>query len=133
MSLFWRWSLLASLFLFCSVLPAFAGISRNLSAADAFEMIRDRGDAVFILDVRTPGEYREVRLSGARLIPINQIPERFAEVPKEKAILVYCTIGSRSSKVVGFLARNGYSEVYNLYGGIYVWGKQGYPVLTGLP
>jgi len=127
-----RWSLLASLFVVLSVGSALAGIAKNLSPKEAYQLLAERPDVV-LLDVRTPGEYREVRLEGAKLIPIDQLLRRMQEVPKNRPILVYCAVGSRSSQVVGYMARNGFPEVYNLYGGIYAWGKKGLPVLTGLP
>ena len=96
-------------------------------------MLQERGDDIFLLDVRTPGEFREIRLVGGKLIPIDQLLKRISEVPQDKPVLVYCAVGSRSSQVVGYLARTGFPEVYNLYGGIYAWNKQGFPVLTGLP
>lgn len=111
----------------------FAGIARNVSPSEAYQMLQSRGDQLYLLDVRTPGEFREVRLEGAKLIPIDQLMKRMQEVPKDRPILVYCAVGSRSSQVVGYMARIGYPEVYNLYGGIYAWGKKGYPVLSGLP
>jgi len=127
-----RWGLLASLFIALASGSALAGIAKNLSPTEAYQMLHERQE-VFLLDVRTPGEFREVRLDGARLIPIDQLQRRMQEVPKDRPVLVYCAVGSRSSQVVGYMARIGFPEVYNLYGGIYAWSKKGYPVLTGLP
>lgn len=110
-----------------------AGTARNISADDAYKLLQEKGESLFLLDVRTPGEFRELRLDGAKLIPIGQLLKRVNEIPKDKALLVYCAVGSRSSQVVGYLARVGYPEVYNLYGGIYAWKRKGYPIITGLP
>ena len=128
-----RWSLLASLFIFLLGTLSHAGIARNLSPEEARQLLQSRGQEVFLLDVRTAGEYREIRLAGARLIPIDQLLKRIKEVPKDRPVLVYCAVGSRSSQVVGYMARVGFPEVYNLYGGIYAWSKKGYPVLSGFP
>lgn len=130
---FFRWGLLASLFIFLATGSSQAGIAKNLSPTEAFQLLQGRGQELYLLDVRTPGEYREVRLADAKLIPISQLLKRLQEVPKNRPILVYCAVGSRSSQVVGYMARVGFSEVYNLYGGIYAWSKKGYPVLSGLP
>ena len=127
-----RWSLLASLFVIVSAGSPLAGVAKNLSPTEAYQLLSERQD-VFLLDVRTAGEFREVRLDGAKLIPIDQLLRRMQEVPRDRPILVYCAVGSRSSQVVGYMARTGFAEVYNLYGGIYAWGKNGLPVLTGLP
>ncbi len=130
---FFRWSLLASLFIVMFAGSTMAGIAKNLSPDEAYQLVQGKGQELFLLDVRTPGEYREARLSNAKLIPISQLLKRLQEVPKNRPILVYCAVGSRSSQVVGYMARVGFTEVYNLYGGIYAWNKKGYPVLTGLP
>jgi len=130
---FFVWSLAVSIFFILWASSVSAGVARNVSSDEAYQMLQQRPGEFFLLDVRTPGEYQEVRLAGAKLIPIDQLLKRLHEVPKNKPLLVYCAVGSRSSQVVNYLARIGYTEVYNLYGGIYAWGKKGYPVLTGLP
>ena len=123
-----------SLVLLLMLLPvhANAAVSRNLSPQEASAMVAQRSD-LFLLDVRTFGEYQQARLDGARLIPIDQFVKRLAEVPKDRPVLVYCAVGSRSAQVVNYLARQGYPEIYNLYGGIYAWAQKGLPVLQGGP
>lgn len=111
-------------------LYANAAVARNLSPREASAMVEERAD-LFLLDVRTPGEFQQTRLEGARLIPIDQFLKRLAEVPRDRPVLVYCAVGSRSAQVVNYLARQGYPEIYNLYGGIYSWAQQGLPVLKG--
>ena len=115
-------------------LPAFvfAAVAKNVTPESAYSLLKQRGE-MFLLDVRTPGEYQQARLEGARLIPIDQLIKRIGELPKDRPILVYCAVGSRSAQVVNYLARNGYPELYNLYGGIYSWAQKGYPVLKGRP
>ena len=123
-----------SLVLLLILLPVYANaaVARNLSSQEAYAMVDQRGD-LFLLDVRTPGEYQQARLDGARLIPIDQFVKRLAEVPKDRPVLVYCAVGSRSAQVVNYLARQGYPEIYNLSGGIYAWAQKGLPVLQGGP
>jgi len=109
-----------------------AAVARNLNPREAFTMLGQRVD-LYLLDVRTAGEYQQARLEGARLIPIDQLARRIAELPKDRPILVYCAVGSRSAQAVNYLARQGYPEIYNLSGGIYAWAQNGYPVLQGRP
>jgi len=106
---------------------AAAAVSRNVVPRDAFALVTQR-QQVYLLDVRTPQEYREAHLEGAHLIPVDQVVRRLAEIPRDRPILVYCAVGSRSAQVYSYLARRGYPEVYNLDGGIYAWAAQGYPV-----
>lgn len=116
------------------VLPAYTGaaVARNVEPQEALDLIGQRSD-LYLLDVRTLGEYQQFRLAGARLIPIDQLAARLAEVPKNRPVLVYCAVGSRSAQVVNYLARQGYPEIYNLYGGIYAWAQKGLPILQGGP
>jgi rhodanese-related sulfurtransferase len=105
----------------------FAAIASNVGPEDAATMIKQRPE-VYLLDVRTPQEYRQAHLADAQLIPIDQIERRLAEIPKGRPILVYCAVGSRSAQVFSYLARRGYPELYNLDGGIVAWMQRGYPV-----
>ena len=82
----------------------------------------------YLLDVRTPQEYRQARLKGSVLIPINEIERRFNEVPKNRPIMVLCAVGSRSNLVAGFLANKGYGEVYNMTDGLVGWYRNGFPL-----
>jgi len=109
---------------------AVAAVARNIDSPGAFALLKQRQD-VYLLDVRTPQEYQQGHLAGAHLIPIDQVMQRLGELPRNRAILVYCAVGSRSAQVFNFLARRGYPEVYNLDGGITAWAQRGYPVLQG--
>ncbi len=121
------------LVLFVLALPLLSeAVSRNLAPREAAAMLGQNKD-MFLLDVRTFEEYRQLRLDGARLVPIDQLTRRMAEIPRSRPILVYCAVGSRSSQVAGYLVRQGYDEVYNLSGGIYTWAQQGLPILQGGP
>jgi len=128
------WLSVLAIFVLLTVFPGSpsAATAHDIDAAGARRLIAERAD-LFILDVRTPGEFAEVRLEGAVLIPIDQVVKRISEIPRDRPILVYCAVGSRSSQVAGYLARLGYPEVYNLYGGIWGWQLRGYPVLKGSP
>ena len=106
---------------------AVAAIARNLAPREAMALLSQRAQ-VFLLDVRTPAEYREAHLDGARLIPVDQLSGRLAEIPRDRPVLVYCAVGSRSAQAFNLLARRGYPEVYNLDGGIYAWAAQGLPI-----
>lgn len=105
---------------------------KNISAADAYQLLQHDAQ-VFLLDVRTVQEYFDLRLKDARLIPIDQVVQRRAEVPQDRPVLVYCAVGSRSWQVANYLSRSGHGEVFNLIGGIYSWQLRGYPVIKGAP
>ena len=120
---------LVLLLILCSTVVAQAAVVRHLSAAETRELLIGR--QVFLLDVRTPGEYQQVRMEGAHLIPMDQLTRRLPEIPANQPVLVYCAVGSRSAEVARYLQGQGYREVYNMYGGIWAWQLRGYPVVQG--
>ena len=128
-----RYKFLCCALFLLALAPAFANAAaRNVTPQEAFDMVGKRG-SLYLLDVRTFGEYQQARLEGARLIPIDQNVKRLSEVPADRPLLVYCAVGSRSAQGVNYLARQGLPEIYNLSGGIYAWAQKGYPILQGAP
>ncbi len=89
----------------------------------------DRGDDLFILDVREPYEYEIVNI-GAYLIPLGELPKRIEELDPSKEIVVHCKSGGRSARAAEFLRKNGFKSVKNLVGGIDVWAER---IDQGLP
>jgi rhodanese-related sulfurtransferase len=77
-----------------------------------------------LLDVREPYEWRQVRIADATHIPMNSVPDRLAELPHDRQIVVLCAHGSRSFGVAYFLREKGF-DAYNLPGGITQWHIQG--------
>jgi rhodanese-related sulfurtransferase len=78
---------------------------------------------VRLLDVRTQQETAQGIIPGAILIPVQELEERFREIPKDgKTMLVYCAGGTRSAAACEFLSRQGYEGLHNLAGGFTSWG-----------
>jgi len=86
------------------------------------------GSDVVMLDVRTPEEYAQGHIPGVVSIPLNQVPSRLAEIPKDKTVVVTCRTGNRSAQAAQLLRQRGYNNVHNMLGGIAAWEKAGYPV-----
>jgi parallel beta-helix repeat protein len=86
-----------------------------------------------ILDVRTKSEYDSGHIYGATLIPVAELLARIGELASRKydPILVYCKSGGRSATASGILDSNGFTEVYNMLGGITAWNSSGYPTWIG--
>jgi len=74
-----------------------------------------------LIDVREADEHAICRIEGARLIPMNTVPARLAEIPQDVPVLVQCHHGGRSMKVTQFLRGKGYARVSNVKGGIDAW------------
>src|SRR5437660_12427643 len=74
----------------------------------------DRGDKLFILDVRNPEEFQICRIPGSQLLPLPELARRFAELPKDQEMVVHCKSGMRSAKAIAFLKQQGYHKLANL-------------------
>ncbi|MDB6115776.1 MAG: moeZ 1 [Lacunisphaera sp.] len=93
----------------------------------AAQMVRD---GALLLDVREPFEVATCAVAGSRLIPMRQIPENLANLPKDRHILVMCHHGGRSLRVTQFLRANGFAQASNVTGGIDAWAGQIDPTLA---
>lgn len=78
---------------------------------------------VLILDVRNPDEFEICNLAGL-LIPLKDLPQRIAELDKNKHIVVHCHAGGRSRRATEFLLSQGFTNVQNLRGGITAWANE---------
>jgi rhodanese-related sulfurtransferase len=74
--------------------------------------------------VREPNEWDIVRLPGARLIPVNSVTGRAAELSTADEIVVYCKGGVRSARAVDALHQLGFRKLWNLKGGIDAWAQE---------
>ncbi len=88
-----------------------------------FKSRLDRGDDLFILDVREPHEYQITNLQG-HLIPLGELPRRIHELDSSREIIAYCRSGRRSAEAVDFLRKSGFRNILNLKGGILAWSDE---------
>src|SRR5881392_3518206 len=114
---------------FCGLRPAPETSSVNQSQTSSgleitsteLKQRLDRGDKLRIIDVREPNEWQINRIPGAELIPLGEVPRRYAELDPEEEIVVHCKMGGRSAKAADFLRSVGFKRVLNLKGGILDW------------
>lgn len=93
------------------------------------------GDGAPLIDVRQPDEFAEVRVPGAVLIPLGEIPDRVADVETAAGgatVYIICRSGSRSGQAVGFL-RNAGIDAVNVAGGTMAWVESGAETNSGEP
>ena len=83
----------------------------------------EKGEDLFLLDVREPFEYEIANLKGL-LIPLGELPTRLNELDNERETVVYCHRGNRSRYATEFLQHQGFRSVKNLVGGIDAWGTE---------
>ena len=108
-----------------SASPGGVGVPFEIEVAELKERL-DAGEAVDLVDVREPFEWRIANLGehGARLIPMGQVADRRGELDPEREIVVYCRSGARSEDVARELRSQGYDRVRNLRGGILEWAER---------
>jgi adenylyltransferase/sulfurtransferase len=113
---------------FCGVrgqeTPAPETASRDDITVEELKQRLDRGDNVFVLDVRNPEEIQICRLPGSTVIPLPTLPQRFGELDRTREIIVHCKSGVRSQKAIHFLRQQGFANLKNLTGGILAWADR---------
>lgn len=86
----------------------------------------------YALDVREEDEFAEGHAPGAHWIPQSELASRLDELPRDRAILAMCRSGNRSLRAAQFLAQMGFSNVFNLSGGVTAWRAAHLPVESGV-
>lgn len=85
---------------------------------------------VVLLDTRAKEEYQISHIKGARFIDYDDFEmNQVEDIPKDQEVIVYCSVGYRSERVGEQLQKAGFSNVKNLYGGIFGWKNEGYEVV----
>ena len=86
------------------------------------------GGGVRLLDVREEWEFRRRRVPGAVSLPLAQLPERIALLPRDERLLVICEHGIRSRVAADLLLRNGFEHAVSVQGGTDAWARANRPV-----
>jgi len=83
----------------------------------------DRGDDIFLIDVREHWERNLTHIEGSEHFPIAELVDRMQEFFFEEEIVIYCHVGERSYRAVELLLEAGFKTVHNLVGGIDAWSQ----------
>ena len=86
-----------------------------------------------VLDVREPREVAGISIEGATAIPLGDLSQRITELPQARPIAVLCETGIRSAQAIPTLKKFGFSNLFNVSGGIKAWQAAGLPVILGGP
>jgi len=106
-------------------------VMKPMSQEELLEHQSKHAGHLYVLDVRSPEEFREGHVPGAVNVPYDQIAARIAEVPKDKDVVLYCRSGRRAGIAADVLAANGYTRLSHLEGDMQAWVAQGRPVGEG--
>ena len=109
---------------------AAAASGSTITATDLKDML-DRGDDIFLVDVREPNEYEIVSIPGATLIPKDQFLTGVAleKLPQDKRIVLHCKSGARSAEALAVVKNAGFSDAVHVGGGVLAWINQVDPSL----
>lgn len=94
----------------------------NVSIEEAKQLIDDKN--VVVLDVRTQEEFEEGHIPNAKLIPLQELEGRLEELKEDESYLVVCRSGNRSGKASEILLNSGFSNIYNMTGGMNDWAYE---------
>ncbi|MEN3000975.1 MAG: rhodanese-like domain-containing protein [Armatimonadota bacterium] len=112
--------------------PAELEVVHQITASEAYTLWRS-GKAS-LLDVRSASEYEAAHIPGALNIHAGRVLQNLAHIPRDQPVIVHCLSGDRSSIAISALMAHGYTNLFNLTGGILAWQQQGYPLEgSGIP
>lgn len=106
---------------------------RRVTTDEAREMLNEDQQGTVVVDVRQPDEWRAGHVAGAMFIPVDSLPVRVDELPKDKTLLFICAQGVRSGLAAEIAASMGYDSdrLYNIEDGTPAWIQKGYPTEYG--
>jgi rhodanese-related sulfurtransferase len=106
-----------------------AGLPMNhvpqMSAQELYTAVSEK-ESIVVLDVRTPQEYKGFHIDGAINIPAPDLRKRYTELNLKTAYAVICGTGHRSSMAASILKQHGFTQIYNVAGGMTGYNAAGY-------
>jgi rhodanese-related sulfurtransferase len=106
----------------------------TVTVVEAADRLRTETDpAPLLVDVRERHEFGVMRVPGAVLLPLSTFTATFDQLPAGRPLLILCAAGSRSARATDFLLANGYTDAFNIAGGISAWNAAGLGIRTGMP
>ena len=100
------------------------GMSIKEVDAHGLQQMQAQGE-VIVLDVRTDVEFAQGSIKGAKHMPLHMLPLVTDQMESEKPTVVICRSGARSAQACAFLSSKGFTNVYNLRGGVMGWAQAG--------
>ncbi|HWA67280.1 MAG TPA: adenylyltransferase/sulfurtransferase MoeZ [Mycobacteriales bacterium] len=111
---------------FCGVVSdeAVEAAAGSTITAGELNAMKQRGDDIYLVDVREPAEWEIVRIPDATLIPKGELPSKLADLPQNKPVVLYCKSGVRSAEALALLKDAGFSDAKHVQGGVTAWQTQ---------
>ncbi len=100
---------------------------KEIDATQLAQWVDDDGHKMRVIDVRQMEEIAHGTVPKAEALPLHILPTRYHELDKAEKLIVVCRSGARSAQACMFLQQQGFSNVYNLRGGMMGWVQSGFP------
>ncbi|CAN5668621.1 molybdopterin-synthase adenylyltransferase MoeB [soil metagenome] len=104
-------------------------ISHELTVTELKALMDGQSD-LYLLDVREPFEREIATIEGSTSIPLGELEARLSELPRDRKIAVHCKLGGRSARAAGTLRAAGFTDVWNVTGGIEAWSQEIDPAIA---
>jgi adenylyltransferase/sulfurtransferase len=109
---------------FCGIAPGTAASSDEVTVQDMKKALDDPKLGIKVIDVREPDESEIAHVKGASLLPLSELPKRFAELDLNQPYYLHCKSGGRSMKALKFLREQGFKYLKSVKGGITAWSDE---------
>ncbi|WP_165065860.1 rhodanese-like domain-containing protein [Desulfovibrio sp. ZJ200] len=116
--------------LLCLLFPATDASARDVSVQEAAALLKSPPAGLMIIDVRTPGEFRQGHLPGAQNMDFfgGRFDLQLEAMPKDRPVLLYCRAGQRSAGAYEAMSKAGAAHILHMSEGIEAWQKAGLPL-----
>ncbi|MEI7841470.1 MAG: rhodanese-like domain-containing protein [Gallionellaceae bacterium] len=105
----------------------FASSIKEVDAKQFSEWVNEADHAMRVIDVRQMEEIAMGTVPKAEAHPLATLPAKVQDFSREEKMVIVCRSGARSAQACMFLQQNGFSNVYNLRGGMIAWAQSGFP------
>lgn len=102
------------------------GNFKNITVTELVKLLQQGN--LKLIDVRTDAEIARGKIPQGEALPLHLLPLRMHDLDKSATTVFYCQVGGRSAQAAAFAAANGFSDVYNLQGGITAWAHADLPI-----
>lgn len=100
---------------------------QEIDASLFAQWLEDKGHQLRVIDVRQMEEIAQGTVPKAEALPLHTLPAKVHELEKTEKLVMVCRSGARSAQACMFLQQQGFSNVYNLRGGMMGWVQSGFP------
>lgn len=104
----------------------YANTVKEINATDLANWLNDDSHVLRVIDVRQMEEIAQGSVPKAEALPLHTLPEKLHTLSPAEKLVVVCRSGARSAQACLFLQQQGFSEVYNLRGGMLGWTQCGF-------